>query len=297
MLRFLVVLYATVVLAGARSAVAAPIPADEKFAVKLYTDPEVGTVTIEKRYSKNAMTMKFTDGQGNAVSETKTTEIKDMEYELTILKVADKKAVKFSHKYTKASIEDANGKREPMYANRTVVFEWKDNRYVVSVEDGKEFDGDDMTALEKEINEQPDEQLNRALEPSKSVKVGDTWNADGKKVAEAFNRDKTTQFDGDTVKTTVKLVKAFKQDKQQWGSFELTFDLPIKSIEGANVLAGSTVSMKGTMETPIDGAIGGVAKVTGKGKVKATVAANGETLTFEGDSEFSGENSTTLKKK
>src|SRR5688572_4537786 len=112
-----------VVVLLAHLVVAAPIPSEEKINIKLISTPKEGEVTIEKRYSKLDATYKFDDGQGGMKQEMGVKEVKTLEYEQTILKVENKKVVKFTQKYTKASIDRGGQTTDASYLNRTITYE------------------------------------------------------------------------------------------------------------------------------------------------------------------------------
>jgi len=294
MVRLSVALLAAVVLT--QTVKAAPIPADEKYEVKLVSPPQAGQVTLEKHFEKNTRNLKFTDQQGKLVQEQKESEIRTLEYERTVLKVEDKKVVKFTEKFTKAVIEDANGKRDASYLKRTITYERKDGKWTVTADEGPALTEEDLADLQKTTELQETDRLEKVIEPGKAVKIGDIWNPDGKKLAASFNSSKELQID-DTAKAAVKLLKVYTKDKQQWGSVEAVLDLPIKSVENTTVERG-TMTMKLTMETPIDGSSeGGASKMTGTIKIKGTVDASGQKLNFELEGTMEGEQSAELKKK
>jgi len=295
MMRLNMALLVIVVLTQA--VVAAPIPTDEKFDIKLNYTPKAGEVSIEKRYTKSVATFKYVDAQGAATGEAKETEIKTFEYERTILKVEDKKAIKFAHKYTKASIEKFGQKREPSYLNRTITFERKDGKLEITADKGPAIVGEDLEDLRKEAEDTEGEKFNRAMEPGKLVKVGDTWDHDGKKLVAAFNTDKKLEVE-DTSKVTIKLVKAPKRDKQQFVVLDATFDLQLKSLEGLTLLGGTSYTLKGTVEACIDGTSSSYSsKMEGPFKMKGIVESGGAKYNFEGEGIVEEEKSSVVKSK
>src|SRR5262249_39607820 len=135
----------------------------------------------------------------------------------------------------------------------------KDGKYVARGEGKFELDKKDAAKLESDLNRD-----GRASDPfqelmtDKAVKVGQTWDVSGKKVA-AFIGDKG--IDTDKSKGKGKLVKANKKGDAQWGTIEVTADVDLK-IE--NVPSKATLSI--TLDAPIDGS-----GATGKLEAKITL--------------------------
>jgi len=294
MFRLSVALVVGVVLT--QTVVAAPIPVDEKQHVKLTPVPEVGQVTVETQFSKMVANLK-TPGLDDKLGGPEI-RIKTLEYERTILKVEDKKVVKFTHKYTKAVLEDRKGKREASYLKRTITFERKDGSWTATADDGPAINAEELAELKREVERPFEDMFVVVMESGKPVKAGESWNLDGKKLAEAFNIDKSSQIE-DTSKGTVKLLKAFKKDNQQWGTLEGNYELILKSTKDITYLPGSEMKLKATVEGPIDNSAGvGTVKLAGTLKMKASFDSGGERrLAYEADMEIEMETTRVAKKK
>ena len=294
--RLLLVLVAGVCLLNTPSAGAVPIqPDQQRYTVKFSGKAEVGLVLLVKKSSQSVTKLHLTDAQGQVLKDDKVTDRKELEYETEILKVADNKVVKFSRTYTKAEIEQMGNKRTPSYKGRTVYFESKDGKMVVSVKGEPALADADKAELEREANDsEVNSDLDRALEPGKAIKIGESWTPDAKKLAAAFSKINHVVLDEDTLKASCKLLKVYTLNKKQWGSLEVTFDLPIKSADMITLESGSTISMTGVMEIPIDGSGGlGSARLKLKGKLKGDIQG----IKLEAETDGTNEQTIEVKKK
>jgi len=275
---------------------AAPIPMEEKYAVKLPVTPLEDQVTLEKSYTKHAFNFKSTDSQGTVIQERSQIEIRTLEYERAILKVEGSEVVQFTHRYTKAVVENDRGKREPSYLNRTITFERvKEGKFQVSWDAGPDIEVTDQFDLRRQVEMLWVDKFSRALEPARMVKPGESWIVDGKKVAAAMSNAPTKVY-ADTSKASVTL-KTFKKGKQPWGTMEASLELPVKSMSAYSKLEDCSMTISGTVETPLDGSFaGGSSKLLGTFKLKA-VQDGGQKGTHEVDGTFEEEKSSELKTK
>ncbi len=294
MFRLCLVLPIILLLSG--HAAAAPVP-DTRHEVKLTVQPHLGLVTVEQRSLKNVGILRYFDDKGLLVSQRKCVDIKDLEFAQTIIDLEDDQVTRFTRKYTRANFVDEKMKWQASYIGRVLTFERKGGRYVLRPGDGPALSEEETIELEREANEEGLARLHQVLEPGKKVRLGDSWVPDPSKLAGAMNLTPNTAFDAEKVKATVKLARVDRKDRHQWVTLEVSINLPVKTLDRGTVLPGSALTSRGTVEVVLGHALGGRTRVEGKYRVRARVEAEGAVFRFEGESQFEGERSTTIKTK
>jgi hypothetical protein len=241
-------------------ALAAPgfLVAQEKFTIKIkHAGP--GDIALHTREQTKTEAVTVLGPDGNVAQETKKTTVSIDKYKEEIVeKPAGKRATKVNRTYSEAikKVDDQSEKRA--YDGKTVAIELKGDKYQFTV-DGKELTGEDAGTLPENFNSKTsDEELDKILLPSKPVGVGDSWEIDGKKFAKLFGDEEkiAKMLDRDHVKSTGKLLKAYKKDGRQFGVLEYRIEIPVKALEGEHPCREGA---KMEMSIHIDGCIDGTA--------------------------------------
>lgn len=233
--------------------------AQEKYTIKnRHSGP--GDVAEHVREQTKIESVTILGPDGNVAQETKKTTVSVNKYKEEIVeKPAGKRATKVNRTYTEATkkVDDQSEKRA--YHGKTVAIELKGDKYQFTV-DGKELTGDDAGELPENFNAKKpsDEELDKVLLPTKQVAVGDSWQIDGKKFAKLFGDEEkiTKMLDLEHIKSTGKLVKAYKKDGRQFGVLEYKIEIPVKALEGEHPCREGA---KMEMSINVDGCIDGTA--------------------------------------
>jgi len=269
----------------------------EDYTLKFKSSPEKGqTFVVKDKDTSNSDTK--VEVNGMTIPETKK-EVKDVEYELRVVKPGDKKPEEFTRTYTKATKSEGNKSTKLPYDGRTLVFTLNKDAYKVSAEGTPAIGEKELAALAKEAKDPND--LDEILDPGKPVKVGDTWNPDKKKLEGFFGKESLGTLDLDKSKISSKLVKVYDKDKHKWGTLELTMEVVIKELSGAGAALKfsepAVVKLSMTIDRPIDGSSAALA-ATGKMSMtfKGTVEQGGMTINVSSDVKGDLERSMTEKK-
>jgi hypothetical protein len=195
-----------------------------------------------------------------------------------------KRPTKLKRIYDKAEGQERGTAVEYQLAGKTVVIEKGKDKYTFAI-DGKPVTGSAAEKLDKEFNKKSDLEVEDVMLPKKPVKVGDTWELDGKQLAEVFGDE--MELDIKKVKGSGKLVKVYDKDGRKNGVIEMTLELPIVKMIGKGeekaMGAGSFMKMELTMDGCIDGtATGGVLKGKLGGTMKFSEMGANVTVTLDG---------------
>lgn len=231
--------------------------AQEKYTIKL-KHAGAGDVALHTREQTKTEAVTIVGPDGNVAQEKKqTTIVVDKYKEEIVEKPAGKRATKVNRTYSEATkkVDDQSDKRA--YDGKTVAIELKGGKYEYTV-DGKELTAEDAGDLTEAFNAKKpaDDDVDKILLPGKPVAVGDSWEIDGKKFAKVFGEEEkiTKMLDLDHVKSTGKLVKAYKKDGRQFGILEYRFEIPVKALEGEHPCReGAMMEMSMNVDGCIDG--------------------------------------------
>jgi hypothetical protein len=233
--------------------------AQEKITIKLKHEG-AGETSLHSREKTKAELVTVLGPDGNVAQEKKQTTVTIDKYKEEIIeKPAGKRATKVKRTYSEATkkVDDQTDKRA--YAGKTVAIELKGDKYQFTV-DGKELTGEEAGDLPEAFNAKKpsDEELDKTLLPTKPVGVGDSWEIDGKKFAKLFGEEEkiTKMLDLDHVKSSGKLLKAYKKDGRQFGVLEYRIEIPVKALEGEHPCREGA---KMEMTINVDGCIDGTA--------------------------------------
>jgi hypothetical protein len=197
-------------------------PAEEAQNIKIKKAAKGDAVKTDDTEETNTALV-ATDGAGNKVLEQKEKISKTNVYTETILekKEGDDKATSLKRVYEKARGVGKDGKEEiKSYEGKTVLIEKKGDKYVFSIEGGKEITGKDAEDLDKSFNKEKglsDAEMEKYLLPAKAVKSGDTWKVDAKSLMKDLgksDKDITIAFDDDKTEGYGKLLEAYSQSRR-----------------------------------------------------------------------------------
>jgi hypothetical protein len=237
----------------------AALLAQEKYTIKI-KHAGAGDVALHTREQTKSEAITILGTDGNVAQEKKQTTVSiDKFKEEIVEKPSGRRATKVNRTYTEATkkVDDQSDKRA--YDGKTVAIELKGDKYQFTV-DGKELTGDDAGELPENFNAKKpgDEELDKILLPGKQVGVGDSWEIDGKKFAKLFGEEEkiAKTLDLDHVKSTGKLVKAYKKDGHQFGVLEYRIEIPVKALEGEHPCReGAKMEMSINIDGCIDGSV------------------------------------------
>ena len=232
--------------------------ADETYTIKLYQGKKGDTSTTEK--SEGAKVTVFVDTADTNEKHDATTDSRESYTEEILEKRAgDSRVTKLLRKYTVAEKTAKGETTRAVYAGKAVLIEEKGGAYQFSI-DGKALDERDAPELYKSFkkNNRPN---SRDFMPQNAVKVGENWKVPAAESAKMFKTLGDDKMKVDAEKSTIEgtLLKAYKRNGAQFGVIELTVTVIVTEVEldgqSFKTTAGSTVVLKGTLDTCIDGTV------------------------------------------
>jgi hypothetical protein len=211
----------------------------------------------------------FSIARGDMVlKEEKKVEVEDKQYTEKVLETGAGKPNKFQKTYTRAA-KGKEGDLAPLsYAGKTIVFERKGDKYVVTAEEGGVL-AKDLDDFARSANRP---KMTDAIVPKNAVKVGDAWPI-GKEAAEVFGAQADDGVDVANFKGQGKLVKAYPKGTQQWGTIEISLSVPVKKLGPLPLEMPIALQVTASLDTAIDGSTNaGVmnGKMTMKGRSEFT---------------------------
>jgi hypothetical protein len=216
---------------------------DETYTIKLKEHPGKGQVTKVTEKFREVTKFKVTGEDGKVVEEGEKVKGREQAFTEKILAVGEKAPSKVERTYGKASETFDRKTFTAPHQGRTITFTFAEGK-------ARAVPAGDPPLPEKLLTVlagQAGEQLSRrkeALVPKKPVKVGESWTVSGKQAASFIG---VPASQADRVKGKGKLLKAYKKGGKQWGTLELTFQVPIPS-KDRTVMATTTL----TVDTAID---------------------------------------------
>jgi hypothetical protein len=278
------------------AALVAAAPAQDTYTIKIKRDPDPGKSVTYKDSSTESGTVKILDADGNLLKEDKPNVVQDEVYTVTVIEKGDKRPKKFKRAYEKATRTVAGTAQARSYEGRTVVFELKDGKYVVTVEGDKPLDEMDLAELTKKANDN-EENVDEVLLPKEAVKVGDKWPIDGKAVAKLFSKGGELSLDADKTKGDGTLLKVYKKDEKQFGVVEVKLKLAIKGAGGLKFDEPAVMDLTLALDTALDGSTT-AGSMTMKGKMtgKAVLDQMGMKFGVQLNMDASGKEERTAEK-
>jgi hypothetical protein len=235
----------------------------QTYEIKVRPFPAKGQSVKHTDTSKQVTTHKVTDADGKVVRDDKeVSDVKLVYVEKTLTESAKGRASKFTRKYEKSSTTRDDKTRSDAYEGETVVFELnKEGKYVARAEGKNALGDEDRKNLEEDLNRdgRAADPL-QALLPDKAVKVGDSWEITGKKLASFWGKG----ADAAKSRGKGKLVKVYKKGEKQWGTIEVSAEI---ALEADKMPAKADLTM--TLDVAIDGS-----SSAGKLKAKLVITQN-----------------------
>jgi hypothetical protein len=258
----------------------------QSYTVKVKTNPAVGkSVTVtDSSDMRMAMVLSL---KGMVLKDDKKNDVEETQFTTRVLEAGDPQPKKFTRTYTKAVKGEKGKPAKAFYQGETVVFELKGNAYQAVLQSGPVNDPEklaDLAKLAKNANKDSDV---RALLPKTPVKVGDSWTI-SREALEVYLADAKDDADLPNAKAAGKLVKAYKQDGQQWGTLEYAFYIPLKKLGPLALNKPIPMQMKITVDTAIDGS-STASRSTGTASLKGSSEFVQNDMTFLLDLSMEGE--------
>ncbi len=263
----------------------------QTYTIKIKRDPGEGKSVLVREVDRQGGYARVLDGAGKVLEEQKPDVMKEVEYTTTILKTGQPRPLKFKRTYTKATVTQGAKSIALPYQGRTLVFEMgaKGNTYQAVAEGTPELKPEQFGDVLRTLNDD-DEDKDRLFLPGKPVRVGEAWVVDARKIADKWGKDFGGEVDTARAQVTGKLLRAYEKNGQQWGTVEVSIDLPFKSMRGLTLAEPGTFSFKAVMDTAIDGsAAAGVMRISGVMAYKLTRQRNDDKRTLDTRVEFINE--------
>jgi len=266
----------------------------ETYTIKLKHAPDVDKSVVVKDTDTKTQVNKVSDADGNVIKDEKHTETTFEEYTETVLAKGAKFPTKYKRTYEKATRTRDGKATTRSYEGRTLLFEKKDDKFIVIAEGDKPLDKNDLEELTKKANER-EEDKDDLLLPKKPVAVGDTWKIDTKDLIRSFGKE--TNLDPDTTSAEAKLVKAYRKDGSQFGEIVMTMKLGFKFPKEVKFEKAPVLEMKMTLNAAIDGSTpAGVMTSTGGATSVLGVEQGGKKFKIDSRQELSGKKEQSREK-
>jgi hypothetical protein len=242
--------------------------------LKLRTHPEPGKTITVTETSDMKVAVSIAVG-GKVVKDDKKDGKEIKQYTEKVLEADATGLKKFTRNYAKAAKGEGEEPKSLSYAGKTVVFERRGDKIVA---EGEGVDAKDLADLTKSANNDVDESK---LVPAKAVKVGDSWTIP-KDLLGGLLGEMKEGADIDKLKVTGKLAKAYQKAGQQWGTVEISFEVPINKFGPVAISKPIAFKAQLTLDIPIDGSA-----TTTQAKGRITVKGvsdfeqNGQTITLD----------------
>jgi len=251
--------------------------AQESYTIKLKESQKGDSFKVKTGENKKQVT-KVADGQGNVLNDMAQTEGKSFVYTTTVIDrpAGKSKPTSFRRTYEKAVITKDGEKRTSSLEGKTVVFDRKDGKLQVRLEDGSELTPEMLADLGDEAKDSSSDVSDEDFLPKNAVKLNETWTVDSKAIAKK-DAEANKIFDMSKAKINGKLVRVYKKGNSQFGVMEFDFHLPVNADlvqEGVKFKSGK-LSMKLTMDVCIDGSL---MEGTKKGTMDMDIHGGGEQM-------------------
>ncbi len=221
--------------------------------IKIKTSPDVGKSAVYHETSSEATTKQVVEPTGNAMREDKTETVQEKVFTETILEKGAKGPTKWKRSFEKAT-RTMNGKTTARsFEGKTLVFEKKDGKVIISVEGDAKLDPKDLKELQQDEAREADDRL-EAMLPNKAVKVGDKWAIDPKKQVEnGSDGADGTPFDLEKSSAEGLLTKTYEKNGIRYGIIEVTMKLAMKEPRGFTFSTPAVMEVKLSIDAAIDG--------------------------------------------
>ena len=236
-------------------AMAHAAPAPEAITIKFRWTNE-GDCNLVEKQETFTMKSRFVDTDGKVLGETTMTEITTIEFKETLLKrVENKRLLKIEREYARAEIKKGDKTKDLGLKGKTVVIEWKDNKYTYTFKGGEEVTGSAAGLLAGEFADKTDDNAaERALLPKSAVRTGEEWKLDVKPIVPSVTVNGMMEAEETKAAGTGKLLKAYRKDGKQFGEIHYQMVIPLNYIKkDLKILEPFNAVIDMTMELCIDG--------------------------------------------
>ena len=195
------------------------VRAEDTYTIKLKRAPDVGKANKVTSTDTTSTSIKVAFPATGQEVQKKQAEREEAVYTVSVLEKGDERPNKYKRTYETAT-RTRDGKAETRsYQGRTLIFEKKGDKYTVTSEEDKPISKEDLADLTRSANRST-AGIAELFLPSKSIKVGDTWKIEGKKIAELFPGDPDPERSGGEGKLT----KVYKKDGHRFGVLTHPFE-------------------------------------------------------------------------
>ncbi len=222
----------------------------QTYTVKVKQNPDPGKSAVNTDKETRGGTVKVVAADGKVLTDRTLESTKEETYTEVVLEKGAKAPRKYTRAYEKAGVT-AGGKTAPRsFQGRTLLFEQKGGKYVVTAEDKSALDPRDATELAGLAEERANE-LDEVILPQKPVKIGEKWTIDVKALAVGYARIGEL----DAAKTTGEgvLTRVYEKDGHQFGVLEVRLKLAVKTSQGLKFDPPAVMEAKFTLDAAIDG--------------------------------------------
>jgi hypothetical protein len=248
----------------------------QSYTLTVKDDPGVGKSIV---FTETRMThANFSISAGGLVlKEDKKVEVEEMQYTAKILEAGGKQPKKIARTYARA-VKGNKDSLDPLaYHGETVVLELKGDRYEATLQSGAVSDPKKLKELQDLARSARKDSDIGVLLLKTPVQVGDAWPISAEDLGAAIPDLKDTA-DLTKAKVQCKFVKAYKKDDKQWGTVELSINVPITKLGSFPLSKPIPFEMTFIIDTAIDGS--------------STAYQWAIVVTIKGTSEFSQNNMT-----
>jgi hypothetical protein len=274
-----------------------PIAAgQETYTLKISKPEQVGNRERRSVTESEDSGVIIQDATGKVLNEEKNVKQKAFIYEEKILaKEAGKSASKVSRTYENAVRIAKDQETDVGLKGKTVIIEFKDNKWQFAYADGGEVTGAAAEFLNDEFKnkDEDDSKMDEAVIPKKPVREGESWTCDVPAILKGMGKEVSKGVDATKVEAIGKLLKVYMKDGVQYGVIDVAISLPMKKFGSGEAAVkldeGMVMKLKAKLDIRIDGeATEGtmITKMTMKGNGK--VDAGGGEVTLKFDIAFSG---------
>jgi hypothetical protein len=243
------------------------LAADESHNIKIKRHPAPGKSFTIRDTTRSVDRTRLTDAAGKVILDGKVRkEVREEEYTETTVEGGEPAPKKFKRFYRKARVDRGKGLVAEAREGKVVVFELKDGKYHVSVEDKGELPKRELANLAKEAEGHLKDDLNTAILPGRAVKVGETWVIPAKKLMPPTE----LVIDPARSKAEGRLVKVYKKGGHPWGRLQLKASLVLNKLDNLQFDPPGAMEIEVTFDAPIDGT-----GPRGQAQSKFTIAGKG----------------------
>jgi hypothetical protein len=268
----------------------------QPYTIKLKDQPDVDKPVVFRELNKQLTLMRTLDTEGKVIDERRIPDATETVYTFTVLKEGARRPARYQRKYETATWTDGKKTVTRSFQGRTILFEMRIGKYLLTVEGKDDLPQEDIDSLAGAANADLDSDPTAVFLPPRPVRVGDSWSVDPKLLAKVFAKDGVVDEKKSSGKGT--LVKAAVKDGHLHGAIELDVRVAYSSMGRDKYEPPAILEVKSTLETALDGSsTAGVLRMSGKltGRTAFT-AQQGQKRILDINMEFTGRHERTETK-